>query len=427
MGTVTAQYGRQISHHEQMIYDHLLELIEYESPSAMIEHFRSLFIDGTRYPVPHISEALQTVISSDQSRAEFRYILNRCCHILINRWQANPQHRLEIPTLVHLFETVSESSALGYRRYRLNRKLLELVHQFRETEQYRVLCRLAQVLSRTTDDSIYGNRPLGNLIRRYPFLYEHCLLSDDHIREQQNTVRQLQYEVQHQFEIDLSKYATHQILKSRLAKSTTPTRHPRSVSEFKNPTLLSDGMLNSAIRHYVGRVDGHRTYKDLAHNFILQSQHSRTFSAFKDDLYDYIVMGIDGAYGKQKFNNQLHRELQLILPDSAGKPLNDFLIVRTCSQLFNFLIIDGAKSAQHYTFVDLLTNLGPIRTTGLLLRIVLLCRKVLPYLERRFSILFSHYETYSQEAVEWLVSALETLNIALTTNFGKLNLTTSVK
>jgi len=423
MGTVALRYGRQISQHEQVIYDHLLDVIERESPAEMLERFRGLFIEGKRYSVPHVADALNAVIKSETSKEEFRYVLNRCCHILINRWQSSPYHRLEIPALVQLFERVSEGSSLGYRQYRLNGRLLELVRQFRDTEQYRVLCRLRQVINRSAEESAYGNRPLGNLIRRYPFLYEHCLLSDDHIQEQQHMVRKLQYEVQHQFEIDLAKYATYQVRKSKLARASESCSVQHSVPSVKNPTLLSDGMLNSALNHYTGRIDGQRTYQDLAHSFIAQSRHSRTFASFKENLYEYIVLGVDSDYGKRKFNDQLHKQLKLILPDSAGKPPNDFLIVRTCSQLFNFLVIDGAKSAQHYIFVDLLMNLGPIRATGLLLRIVLLCRKVLPYLERRFSILFNHYESYSQEAVEWLVSALETLNVALATNFGKLTLT----
>jgi hypothetical protein len=53
---------------------------------------------------------------------------------------------------------------------------------------------------------------------------------------------------------------------------------------------------------------------------------------------------------------------------------------------------------------------------------VLLCRKVKPYLERRLSILFSHYEGYSRETVQWLVLALENVNVALSTNFGTVDL-----
>ena len=423
MGTVASRYNRQISREEQLIYDHLLSVIEQETPEQMIDRFRNLFIDGTRYSVPDISEALEHVIASTSAQDEFRYVLNRCCHILINRWQAHPQCRLEIPKLIHLFETVSTASAFGHRRYRFNHRLVTLVKHFRDTEQYIVLRRLAQVVSRATEEA-EGNRQLGNLIHRYPFLYEHCLLSDDHIQEQQCTVRRLQYEVQHQFELDLSKYVTYQIRKGRVAHSSNSANAQHFVRPAANPTLLSDGMLNHAIKHYAGRIDGNRTYRDLANNFITQSAHSQTFGAFKDDLYQYIVSGVDGAYGKRKFNSQLHNHLKLIFPESDSKPLNDFLIVRTCSQLFNFLVVDGPKSAQHFVFVDLLTNVGPILTTGLLLRILLLCSRVIPYLERRFSILFSHYESYSRDAVEWLISALETLNVALATNFGKVNLST---
>ncbi len=404
-----------------MIYDHLLDVIDVETPEQVLERFRHLFIDGTRYSVPEIFEALHIVTASATAKEDFRYVLNRCCHILINRWQAHPQHRLEIPRLIHLFETISEGSTLGYRRYRGNRRLVELVKHFRETEQYLVLRRFAQILSRAVDEAGTGNSPLGTLIRRYPFLYDHCLLGDDHNQEQQRTVRQVQYEVQHQFELDLSKYVTYQLRKSKLAQN--PNSPSRShLQPAHNPTLMSDGMLNCAIKHYSGRVNHGRTYRDLAKNFLTQSAHSQTFKAFKDDLYQYILMGVDTEYGNRKFKNQLHSQLNIILPDSDHRPLNDFLMVRTCSQLFNFLIVDSIRDAQHYLFVDLLTNIGPISTTGLLLKILLLCSKVRPYLERRFSILFSHYESYSRDAVEWLISALETLNVALTTNFGKLNL-----
>ncbi|MDX2244899.1 MAG: hypothetical protein NW224_29845, partial [Leptolyngbyaceae cyanobacterium bins.302] len=75
-----------------------------------------------------------------------------------------------------------------------------------------------------------------------------------------------------------------------------------------------------------------------------------------------------------------------------------------------------------FLFVDLISNLGPALTTGLLLKIVLICRKVKPHLEKRFSILFSHYESSQREAVQWLVQAMEYLHLALSTNFSSLDL-----
>lgn len=127
---------------------------------------------------------------------------------------------------------------------------------------------------------------------------------------------------------------------------------------------------------------------------------------------------IDPEYGKRKFNNQLYHQLKHILSDSDAHPLNDFLVVRTCSQLLNFLVVGNPQQPSHFVFVDLITNLEPIATMGLLLRIILFCRQVKPYLERRFSVLFNHYESYSRDAVQWLILALENLNLALTSNFG---------
>jgi hypothetical protein len=101
--TETGRYSRQIGVEEQQIYDHLLHWIELETPSQMIERFQMLFIDGVNYSDISVANALHKVISSRLAEEEFRYVLNRCCHILINRWQARPQSQLAIPQLIQLF------------------------------------------------------------------------------------------------------------------------------------------------------------------------------------------------------------------------------------------------------------------------------------------------------------------------------------
>jgi hypothetical protein len=59
---------------------------------------------------------------------------------------------------------------------------------------------------------------------------------------------------------------------------------------------------------------------------------------------------------------------------------------------------------------------------GLLLKIVLICRKVKPHLEGKFAILFNHYENSTTNSVSWLVETLEQLNIAFSINFGGIDL-----
>jgi len=422
---VSSRHNRHITPEEQMIYDHLLYWIELETPEQMIQRFRSLFIDGSRSSEPEIMGAIEKVTASHLATEEFRYVLNRCCHILVNRWQSRPQYQLAIPLLIELIENAPDVPVAGVLRHsRSTRRLRELTKQFLDTEQFLTLRRLAQVLSQSVEPSpdAPGSTPLGTLIRRYPYLYSHCLLSDDSTQEQQCTVHQIQARMQRQFELDLSKYVTYQLRCARLQSQPSTASRRTVIQPVQNPTLLSDRTLNKAIKHYVGRVDGRRTYRDLAESFAIQVERSRSYRAFKDDLYQYLISGVEREYGARQFYDQFYRHLCDIFPDSESKPVTDFLVVRTCSQLLNFLIVDNPRYPRHYVFVDLLTNIGPILTMGLLLRILLLCRKVRPYLERRFSILFSHYESCNRDAVAWLIGALEMLNVALATNFGKLDL-----
>ncbi len=406
------RYYRPTSPQEQTLYDHLLHWIERESPAAMVERFRALFINGTGYSDPDVLAALKAVVASPLAPEEFRYVLNRCCHILINRWQARCQTQSVIPDLINLFASPrpvgpssSHSGAI--------RRLHQLVQQFCKTEQYQTLQRLVQVVSEA--ETALENRPLGSLIRRYPYLYEHCLLSEDSTQEQQTTVRQLQSTMQRQFEVNLAHYITHQ------ARFRSPDlRSQQLIRPISNPTLLDDQELHRALHYYTGKVDGRRSHRDQALNLLAGRQ---TFAAFKGDLYEYITAAIEPGYGRRKFNNHFHAKLAALFPEHNAHPLNDFLLVRTCNCLLSFLIVDSPQRPQHYVFVDLINNLGAIVTTGLVLKVVLLCRKVIPSLERRLSILFSHYEADNREAVQWLVQALENTHLALTSNFGSVKLT----
>lgn len=297
-----------------------------------------------------------------------------------------------------------------------------MVQLFIESEQYLTLRRLAQVMSQTSaGNSQAGDQPLVTLIRRYPYLYEHCLIGDDSTAEHQRAVRQIQGQVQKQFEIDLSQYVTYQVRCATVAQAESKAVQTRTLQAVKNPTLLSDRELNVALKQFGGKVQGESTYRDLAQNF-LQHSHNSSFAAFKDDLYEYLTASIDPEYGKRQFNDRFYTQLQSTMAHSDSQKLNDFLLVRTCSQLLNFLVVESQTHPQHFIFVDLITNQGTTLTTGLLLKIVLLCRKVKPYLEKRFSILFNHYESAIAGGVKWLVESLEKLNLALSIHFGSMDI-----
>ncbi|MGB3760339.1 MAG: hypothetical protein WBA07_28830 [Rivularia sp. (in: cyanobacteria)] len=408
---------------QQQVYQHLFDLVQLRSPSETIECFRNLFIEGTNYPEREILSVLDKITASKKSQREFYFFLNRCCHILINRWYMQPQMHHAIYQLICTFNNPPSRKRIVTSRNKSIRRLHELVRGFLKSEQYSTLQRLAQVVNKTTYlESDNKNQCLKSLIRRYPYLHEHCLLSEDSTIEHQWIVKQIQAQVQRKFEIDLSQYVTYQVRLSQIDKNSSESRKNRIIHPVNNPTLLSDTQLNLALKSFVGKAEGESSYRDLAHNFLHYSSQATTLRAYKDDLYEYLISGIDWEYGKRQFHQRLYTQLQNTLPQADSQKVNDFFIVRTCTQLLNFLIVESSSSPQHFTFIDLITSQGSIRAIGILLKIILICRKCKPYLAKRFAILFNHYESATTGNIDWLVESLEELNIALSIHFGNIDL-----
>ncbi|MGB3264485.1 MAG: hypothetical protein WBA89_11045 [Microcoleus sp.] len=418
-------YNRENHEAEQLLYNHWLELVQVEQPAELIDRFRTLFVRRTGYPDRTVADALEKIAASKHAQQEFKYILNRCCHIPINRWQTYPSKQAAIPELIAVFEEVPKI-VIGYSRSRSVHSIPQLVNQFTESEQYLALKRLAKVITHSNEDSSNTKTPatlaLGNLIPRYPYLYKHCLLSDDSTYEQQKIIKKIQAQKQQQFEIDLSQYVAHQVRKAQTARRQTSLSFGRNIQPIKNPTLLSDPELFFALKQFVGKVEGADTYRQLARRFRANTTTNQSYGSFKDDLYEYLISSVtDDRYGKCQFSEKLYKQLQNTLPHNDDRQLNEFLTIRTCSQLLNFLVVESPARPNHFVFIDLISNLGATQTTGLLLKIVLICGKVKPYLEKRLAILFGHYELSTREGVVWLIEALENLNLALSTNFGKVD------
>lgn len=412
---------RSLSADEQILYDHLLYWIQRESPQQLIERFEQLFIKAKNYSEPDIIAAFHRIILANPRHQDFTHILNRCCHILINRWQMQANQDHAIAQLVALFEKPFQPRAIRATSG-LSKRLRQLLGEFTQSEDYQTLQRLVKVVDHTANvDRQDSNPALGQLICRYPYLYTHALLSSDSSYEHQQTIRHIQTQRQWQLEMNLSQYVTYLIRRVRLASSPTPTSDITLVQPVPNPTLLSDRELYLALKQFMGKVEGAYTYRDLAQSFLKQSNQTPSYRAFKADLYEYLTAAIEPAYGKHQFNHRLAQHLKNTLPDSDSKKINDFLLLRTCSQLLSFLV-SSPQHPNHYLFVDLISNMGPIRTTGLLLKIILLCSKVKPDLEKRFSILFTHYERQTINDIFWLVQSLENLNVAFFVNFGNMDL-----
>ena len=417
---------RSTKQEQQQIYDHFLDCTKNEDPIQVIERFRYLFIKGTGYQEHNVRLALEKIVEAPNAPSEFPFFLNRCCHIIVNRWQLQPDFKLEIPELVAQLE---QALPPGGANARNSRKLRQLVKDFQKTEQYIKLQRLARLIDLSPEARNRKERvevvsnSVGDLIQRYPYLHKHCLLSEDSSAEFEQTVRTIQSELQNNYEQNLSQYIINRVRLKELIrkyKSANRTKIPKKlIQKVDNPTLLSDRELNAALQHYMGKVEGGSTYRELSLNFLTHTSTVRSYKAFKSDLYEYITSGINSEYGKRQFNPKIEAYLQDILPDFHDRELNEFLIMRTYCQLFKLLVVDSKANIDHSLYLNLITYLGETEAISLLLKLVLLCSKVKPYLENRFSILFAHYEEVTEEGVPWLIKSLENLQIAFSIYFGQ--------
>lgn len=405
---------------EQALYSHLLERVKVEAPERLIERFQTLFVRGSGYPDPEIAAIVRQITALEEAESEFNSVLNRCCHILINHWQMESKHQPAIPELVQIID------GSGERRMQSRdaRRMQNLIEQFKKSDEYHTLQRLVRVVDRSGDRDLPPNeRPLNTLIGRYPYLYAHSLLSDGSSYEHQQTVKKIQAQRQRQYEIHLSKYVTYKVRRAQLARQNPKLlKNPRIIQPVRNPTLLSDRDLYVAVKQFAGRAEGSYTYKDVAQTFRTHTSQTQTYRQFKEDLFEYLITTVDGEYGRRQFYDKLYHHIMQTLPQCDDQKPTDFLVLRTCSQLLNFLVVESPQNPNHYVLIDLLSNLGPTFVMALLLKILLICRKVRPYLEKRFSILFDHYDQSTREAVGWLIEALENLQVALSTNFGAADL-----
>jgi len=404
------------SDNEQKLYAYLLDLVQSNEPGQVLEEMRDLFVTGRGSRNPQAFLTLEKIVKSKYGTQNFNYFFNRCCYIVINYWQLSPQSQRYIPQLVEILAAIPPAAA---QNYNAAGSIRQLVKNFTLCEQFARLQRLANIINAKYSTKTTS---VGTLIHRYPYLYDYCLMGEESSQEHQQTVRRIKSQNERHFEVNLSRYVTYKVRTAQVNKSGLAIPQTELIRPVKNPTLLSDGELNKSLKHFVGTVENGQTYQSLSKSFSNHIAYAQSYGAFKDELYEYIRNSLSGKYQQGNFNKKLFELFQNTYPECNQQKPTEFLMMRTSSQLLNFLVVEGSQKPEHYVFIDLVSNIGVTRTIGILLKIILFCSKVKPYLEKRFSILFNHYESFSREGVPWLVRTLENMQIALSVHFGKVDL-----
>ncbi|WP_309736562.1 hypothetical protein [Chamaesiphon sp. OTE_75_metabat_556] len=403
---------------EQIIYEHFIHVVRTETPSKVLERFRTLFIEGVNYSDSRILATIESLAFERTAEQSFPLIINRCCYIIVNYWQMQPGGHVPVATLVGMLEHLHDVR-MTYSR--VVRRLRQLLHIYLQSDDYPKLKRLNFVLNGdiSTKNTI-AERPLGTLINRYPYLYEHSLVSEERTFENVETIKRVQRDLRREQEINLSHYLTYQVRRSRI-KAQLGREAADNLPTVVNPTLLSTKELGMAFGHFAGKAEGDATYQDLSRGFVSHLEMQPIVKTFKGDLFDYIVSGVNPSYGKRSFNDRLYKAIYSISPDRDYQRLDEIGLLRVCTHVLNHLVIESPSNPQHFVFMDMINNLGSVFTTGLLLKVVLICQKVKPLLESRLSILFNHYESSQCKGVPWLVKSLENWNVAGAIHFGKVD------
>ncbi len=402
---------------EQIIYEHFLHIARTETPSSALAKFRTLFIDGVNYSDSRISATIETLAFEKTAEQNFPLMINRCCYIMVNHWQMHPSGKIPVANLVIMFDSLTNSRVTYSRIVRRLRQLLDL---YLKSDDFPKLKRLNAVLNGFTGKMTVAEQPLGTLINRYPYLYQHSLVSEERTFENVETIKRVQRELRNQQETSLSQYLTYQVRRSRLI-AQYGREAGNDLPAVLNPTLLSTKELGTAFGQFAGKAEGNATYKDLSRSFVSHLQMQPIIKTFKGDLYDYIVSGVDLSYGKRSFNDRLYKAIYNVSPDRDYQQLDEIGLLRTCSHVLNHLVIESPNNPEHFVLMDMVSNLGAVFSTGILLKIVLICQKVKPLLESRLSILFHHYESSQCNGVPWLVKSLENWNVAGAIHFGKID------
>jgi len=426
---MTTQDFSQFGPSAEVIFRHWHTQAQVESPEEVLDRFQQLFIDGTSYPDAMIRSALTQVLNNPVLVREFNLILNRCCYILINHWKTSRTKVWAVKELVALLGRGAKTPT----RSRSTLQLRKLVSAFLATSDYQRLqdaardARVPIALKLKAEAGFVPEaeaaQPLILTLDRYPFLYRHLTsvdLKSESVPSQMGWLDidpNLQLK---QFHQNLEQYFQQwQALAeptqddgvcrqsqsdSGLLTHSVPNRLSKPVF---NPTILTDRELNLSLRHFTGPIEGSASYPDLAKRFTQQVEATPNFRRFKEDLCDYLIAAIDPGYGKHSFNRRLQERIRNVMPESDCQSPSEFLRHSTYRELFYFLVVDTSIQHPRYeVFLDLLSNLGHLKTTGLLLRITLLWRQAHVFLEQRFAVLFRHHRDALLNQVGWLVQAL---------------------
>lgn len=381
-----ARPGLSLAQAQQVIYDFLLEIVKIWHPQDVLEEFRHLFIHHTDSVSSQTLPALHIILFAN-NEPEFRNTVKRCCYILVNNWEVARQVDA-IQDLVDLF-----SDPLIQRRT-LSPTLKRLRHwltRFLESNDFEELRLFA---ARYTEERTL-NRPDDWTARYTPYLLVPQYINEDNPIEQRQAARAFSRRLKDKFKFDLAMYT---------AYSQGGQDRDRPI---ENPTALGDSALR-LVKAIVARR-GEFSYKNLARLFLEQIKES-SYGDFKKSLTRYLLYTVSGNPISKQIQEQLDARLVNLYAESDFELWDSSLVLRTSNRIVDYLMTEDQEQPSPL-FSMILSQGNALTLAIILLKLVLISRQTLPYMEARVASLIRYYEQFPRSECQWVINFIEVFQI----------------
>lgn len=371
---------------QQVIYDFLLEIVKIWHPEDVLEEFQHLFIHHTESVSSQTLPALHVILFANDEQ-EFRNTIKRCCYILVNNWEVARQFDA-IQSLVDVF-----SDPLIQRRTLSPtlKRLRQWLTRFLESDDFEELRLFA---ARYAEERTL-NRPDEWAARYTSYLLVPQYINETNPVEQRQAARALSRRLKEKFKYDLAMYTAYS--HSNQAQG----------GMVENPTALGDSALR-LVKAIVARR-GEFSYKNLARLFLSQVEGSN-YGEFKISLTRYLLYTVSSNPIAERIKESLDTRLVDLYTEADPQPLDSSLVLRTSNRVVDYLMTEDLE--QPSPLFSLVLSQGNALTLAIiLLKLVLISRHTLPYVEARIASLIRYYEQFPRSECQWVINFLEVFQI----------------
>lgn len=380
------QLELNVAQAQQIIFNYLLGIVHRWSPDDVLSAFSQLFIEHAGSTTSERGRALQAILLANDER-EFRNTLKRSCYILVNNWELARQFEA-IQALVQLFESLSLKRTFGSPTLR---RLRHWISNFADSSDFKQLSLFA---ARFLEEKTIG-RP-GEWVSQYSsYLLVSQYINAENPIEQREAARSLSKRLKDQFKRDLAMYT---------AYSQAPAARQR---RSHNPTDLGDEALR-LIKAIVAKR-GIYSYKNLAHIFLEQTR-GISYASFKRNLPTYLFFTVKTYPKIEDLKSKIKAYLDSLYVEHDDDSVDTSLILRTANRMIDSFTTEDREQPSEL-FGLMLSQGNALTLAIILLKLVLISRGSLLYLEARIGDLLAYYEQFPRDQCAWVINFLEVFRV----------------